>query len=332
MRCVYVESFSTDALSGLKVGELTPTYPQPVTNSDPQPNEWVRVRVHAASLNHHDLWSLRGVGLTDDQLPMILGTDAAGVNDDGDPVIVHSLINSPLWVGMETNDPKRTLLSEKFPGTFAEYVWVPRENLVPKPEALSFTEAACLPTAYLTAYNMLFDSAGIKPGQRVLIQGATGGVATAAIQLARAAGAHITVATRSLGNSEHAYIHGAHHVVESGQRISPVDAVIETVGQATWQHSLRSLKPGGVIAVAGATTGPNPQADLNRVFFRNLRIVGTTMGSRQQLAELIEFLVAAEIRPRIYGEYAFDVDSEIHQAFSDFSSGRILGKAVLVRE
>lgn len=196
MRCVYVDSFTTPALVGLKVGELTPRFSAAPGGGDPDPAGWVEVHMRAASLNHHDLWSLRGVGLPAQALPMVLGTDAAGVTTDGREVIVHSVISSPRWSGAETSDPSRTLLSEKYPGTFAEVIRVPARNLIDKPSGLTFAEAACLPTAFLTAYNLLFASAGFKPGHRVLIQGATGGVASAAAQLARAAGAHVVVATR----------------------------------------------------------------------------------------------------------------------------------------
>src|ERR1700742_3875080 len=168
-----------DPLSGLVVGEMP----------DPSPPEgWTTVTVKAASLNHHDLWSLRGVGLPADRLPMILGCDAAGVDEDGNEVLVHSVISDPDWSGDETLDPKRAIFSERHQGTFAERVAVPIRNLVPKPKDLSFEQAACLPTAWLTAYRMLFTRGDVKPGQTILVQGAGGGVATALIALASAAG------------------------------------------------------------------------------------------------------------------------------------------------
>ena len=180
MFAVYAESFTPDdPLSGLVVGE----------RPDPEvPDGWTTIKVKAASLNHHDLFSLRGVGLKEEQLPMILGTDAAGVDEDGNEVVVHGVISSPAWAGDETFDPKRSLLSERHQGAMAERVAVPRRNVVPKPASLSFAEAACLPTAWLTAYRMLFMPGGLKPGETVLVQGAGGGVATAAIVLGRAAG------------------------------------------------------------------------------------------------------------------------------------------------
>src|SRR5690242_1211070 len=171
MLAVYASRIdSKDPLSGLEVGE----------RPDPEvPDGWTTVTVKAASLNHHDLWSLRGVGLGEDKLPMILGCDAAGLDGDGNEVVVHSVISSDDWRGDETFDPKRSLLSERHPGSLAERVAVPRRNLVPKPPELSFEHAACLPTAWLTAYRMLFTRGEVTPGQTVLVQGAAGGVATA---------------------------------------------------------------------------------------------------------------------------------------------------------
>src|SRR3954467_6816808 len=159
MFAVYAEKFSTDAgdsddlLSGLVVGER----PEPDV-----PDGWAKVTVKAASLNHHDLFSLRGVGLREEALPMILGCDAAGYDEDGNEVVVHAVISDPSWTGDETFDPQRSLLSERYQGTFADKVAVPRRNRVPNPASLSFAEAACLPTAWLTAYRMLFTRGELK--------------------------------------------------------------------------------------------------------------------------------------------------------------------------
>jgi NADPH:quinone reductase-like Zn-dependent oxidoreductase len=188
MFAVYAESFSTeDPLSGLVVGER----PEPEA-----PEGWTTVTVKASSLNHHDLWSLRGVGLREESLPMTLGCDAAGIDEDGNEVVVHAVISDPGWTGDETLDPKRSLLSERYQGTFADRVVVPRSNVVPKPASLSFEEAACLPTAWLTAYRMLFTQGQLKPGDSVLVQGAGGGVATALISLARAGGLRVFASSR----------------------------------------------------------------------------------------------------------------------------------------
>ena len=318
MLAVFADAIDQDdPLSGLKIDDR----PDP----DP-PDGWVTVEVRAASLNHHDLWSLRGVGLPEDRLPMILGCDAAGVDPDGNEVIVHSVIASDGWRGDETLDPKRTLLSELHQGSLAERVAVPRGNLVPKPEALSFEEASCLPTAWLTAYRMLFVKAGVRPGQTVLIQGAGGGVASAAVVLARNAGLRVWVTSRDEAKGRKAVELGAHEAFESGARLPErVDAVLETVGEATWKHSLRALKPGGTLVVSGSTSGGNPPAELQRVFFLQLNVIGSTMGTRDELSQLARLCEASGIRPEIDRVLPL---SEAREGFAAMASGDVFGKIV----
>lgn len=307
-----------DPLSGLTVGEV----PDPSV-----PDGWARVTVRAASLNHHDLWSLKGVGLPADRLPMILGCDAAGVDEDGNEVVVHGLVGDPDWAGDETLDPKRSILSERYQGTLAEQVVVPRRNLLPKPGDLSFEEAACLPTAWLTAYRMLFTNAAVKPGDTVLVQGAGGGVSTAAIALARAAGLRVWVTGRDEAKRVRALELGAHEVFEPGARLpARVDAVLETVGKATWGHSMRSLRPGGTLVVSGATTGADPSADLNRLFFLQLRVIGSTMGTRDELAGLIAMLAATAVRPQVDQVLPL---SDARGGFARLAAGDVVGKIVL---
>ena len=309
-----------DPLSALEVGE----------RPDPEPPDgWTTVDVKAASLNHHDLWSLRGVGLPDDRLPMILGCDAAGVDADGNEVIVHSVIASDGWRGDETLDPKRSLLSELHQGALAEKVAVPRGNLVPKPEALSFEEASCLPTAWLTAYRMLFTRAGLQPGATVLVQGAGGGVATALITLARAAGARVWATSRSEEKRSRALDLGADAAFEPGARLPErVDVVAETVGAATWDHSLKALKPGGTIVISGATSGDAPPAGLTRIFFLQLSVVGSTMGTRDELDRLVRLCVERDVRPVIESELPLDCARD---AFTALAGGDVFGKLVLTR-
>jgi NADPH:quinone reductase-like Zn-dependent oxidoreductase len=282
----------SDPLSGLETGER----PEPEA-----PAGWATVTVKAAALNHHDVWSLRGVGLPGDRLPMILGCDAAGIDEDGNEVVVHAVIGDPdAGGGDETLDPGRSLLSERYDGTFAQRVAVPRRNLLPKPAALTFEEASCLPTAYLTAYRMLFDKAGAQPGATVLVQGAGGGVATALILLGRAAGYRMWVTSRSEAKRDAALRLGADQAFPAGARLPErVDVVMETVGQATWGHSLRALRPGGRIVVSGATSGEVPPAELNRVFFTQLSVAGSTMGTRDQLGRLLRFCEQTGVRPLI---------------------------------
>src|SRR5438552_7777548 len=292
MLAVYASKIDRDdPLSGLEIGE----------RPEPEPTDgWTTVAVKAASLNHHDLWSLRGVGLPEDRLPMILGCDAAGLDEDGNEVVVHSVISDADWRGDETMDPKRSLLSERHQGTFAERVAVPRRNLLPKPPELTFEQAACLPTAWLTAYRMLFTRARAKPGMTVLVQGAGGGVATAAIVLASAAGLRVWVTARSEDKRAQALELGADEAFESGARLPErVDVVVETVGEATWGHSVRALKPGGTVVVSGATTGQAPPAELGRLFFLQLSVIGSTMGTRDELERLIRLCVEKDLRPAI---------------------------------
>jgi NADPH:quinone reductase-like Zn-dependent oxidoreductase len=186
MRAAFATSFNdADPLAGLTVGDA----PEPTV-----PDGWAVVDVRATSLNHHDLWSLRGVGLSEDQLPMILGCDAAGIGPDGGDVVVYPVIVLPngAW----------SILSEKYPGTVAERVAVPAANLVPKPAELTFAEAACLPTAWLTAYRMLTTKGRLADGDAVLVQGAGGGVATAVVVLGTALGARVYATSRDPGKRE----------------------------------------------------------------------------------------------------------------------------------
>jgi NADPH:quinone reductase-like Zn-dependent oxidoreductase len=322
MFAVYAESFSNDdPLNGLVVGE----------RPDPEvPDGWTTVTVKAASLNHHDIWSLRGVGLREEALPMILGCDASGVDEDGNDVVVHAVISDPHWHGDETLDPKRSLLSERHQGTFADKVAVPRANLVPKPTSLSHEEAACLPTAWLTAYRMLFTRGELKAGDTVLVQGAGGGVATALITLARVGGLRVLATSRDETKRKRALELGAHEVFESGERLPvKVDAVMETVGRATWSHSIRSLRPGGTIVTSGATSGPKlDDAELTRIFFLQLKVVGSTMGTRAELAGLLNLLDATGARPLVDRTLPME---QAEDGFASMAEGDLFGKIVFTR-
>ena len=292
------------------------------------PVGWVRVWVRAAALNHHDLWSLRGVGLDPGHLPMTLGCDAAGVLDDGSEVIVHSVIGDPeAGYGDETLDPHRTVLSERYQGTLAEQVIVPARNTVAKPRSLSWEEAACLPTAWLTAYRMLTTRAGVTGPANVLVQGAGGGVATAAIVLAKALGHKVFCTSRDAARAARAIELGADVAAEMGGRLpEKMDVVVETVGQATWSHSLRALRPGGRVVVCGSTSGPNPPADLARLFFRQLSVVGSTMGTRDELVGLINLLERSGARPVIAGVRPL---AEARRSFEQLAAGTSFGKLVV---
>jgi NADPH:quinone reductase-like Zn-dependent oxidoreductase len=318
MLAVYAAAIDPDnPLEGLRMGQR----PEPEV-----PEGWTTVDVRAASLNHHDLWSLRGVGLPEERLPMILGCDAAGIDQDGNEVVVHAVITDDSWRGDETLDPRRSLLSERYQGALAEKVVVPRRNLVPKPPELSFEESACLPTAWLTAYRMLFTRARVVPGMTVLVQGGTGGVATALTVLASAAGVRVWVTSRSEDKRARALELGAEQAFEAGARLPErVDAVMETVGRATWSHSIKSLKPGGTLVVSGATSGDAEAAELSRVFFLQLSVIGSTMGTRNELERLIRFCVEKDIRPEIQTTLPL---GEARQGFETMLQGEMFGKIV----
>ncbi|GAU65421.1 putative oxidoreductase [Streptomyces sp. NBRC 110611] len=304
-------------LNGLELGE------RPAPEVRPG---WTTVNVRAASLNHHDLWTLRGVGITEESLPMILGCDAAGVDADGNEVVLHSVIGQT-GHGVGARE-KPSILTERYQGTFAEQVTVPAWNVLPKPKELSFAEAACLPTAWLTAYRMLFTNAGVRPGDSVLVQGAGGGVATAAIVLGAAAGLRIFATSRDEAKRERALKLGAEAVFATGERLPQrVDAVIETVGAATWSHSVKSLKPGGTLVISGATSGFTPKSgELNRIFFLELKIVGSTMGSKEELTGLLSFCAAKGIRPVIDSTLPLD---RAREGFTKMAEGELFGKIVL---
>jgi NADPH:quinone reductase-like Zn-dependent oxidoreductase len=319
MLAAYAEtSDPDDPLSGLRLGDR----PAP----DEQP-DWTVVRVKAAALNHHDVWSLRGVGLPAERLPMTLGCDAAGLDPDGNEVVVHAVISDPEWRGDETLDPRRSLLSEQHPGTFAELVAVPRRNLVPKPASLSFEEAACLPTSWLTAYRMLFTSARLRPGDSVLVQGAGGGVSTALIALGRATGLRVFATSRSESKRARALDLGAHEALEPGARLPQrVDAVMETVGAATWSSSVKSLRPGGTLVISGATSGAQPDnAELTRIFFLQLRVQGSTMGTREELRALVSLLELSGARPLVDRVLPLD---RAREGFAAMLGGDVFGKVV----
>jgi NADPH:quinone reductase-like Zn-dependent oxidoreductase len=313
MRAAYASTFNNDdPLAGLVVGDL----PEPRTVSD----DWVVVEIRASSLNHHDLWSLRGVGLAPERLPTILGCDAAGVDPSGNEVVVYPVVLGP------PDGPQWSILSEYFPGTFAERVAVPAQNLVPKPAGLTFEEVACLPTAWLTAYRMLTTRGQVRAGGSVLVQGAGGGVATAAVVIAVALGARVYATSRDPQKRERIAALGA-TAVEPGARLPErVDVVIETVGAATFEHSQKCAAPGGRIVVSGATAGHLAQVNLRRIFALPLDILGSSMGTPQELRDLLELCATRDVRPVIDSVFGF---SEVRDAFARLDAGDVFGKIVL---
>ena len=324
MLAVYAKSFDEeDPLAGLVVGER----PDPVA-----PDGWVTIDVKAASLNRHDLSTLRGrLKIAPENMPMILGSDCAGRDEDGNEVVIHALFgDADKGNGDETLDPGRHLLSEVNQGTFAEKLIVPARNVLRKPAHLTFEEASCLPTAWLTAYRMLTQMGEVKPGQTILVQGAGGGVATALIALGRAMGIRVWATSRSEEKRALAIELGAHQAFETGAALPErVDVVMETVGIPTWKHSVSSLKRGGSIVIAGATGGAEVDLNLRSLFLNQQRVIGTLVGTRIQFVSMLAFMEANDIRPRVDQAIAM---SEARSAFVALEAGDVNGKMVLVNQ
>jgi NADPH:quinone reductase-like Zn-dependent oxidoreductase len=240
--------------------------------------------------------------------------------------VLHAVIGGASGHGVGPTEP-RSLLSERYPGTLAEQVAVPTWNLVDKPAGLSFVEAACVPTAWLTAYRMLFTTGQATPGQRVLVQGAGGGVASAAILLGAAAGLEVWATSRDEAKRARALELGAVGAVAPGERLpARVDLVVETVGAATWTHSVRSVRPGGTIVVAGATTGDPERVDLQRIFFLEIAVRGATMGSKQDLEQLLAFLDRTGVRPLVDSTLPL---ARVGDGLARLASGEQTGKIVI---
>jgi NADPH:quinone reductase-like Zn-dependent oxidoreductase len=292
------------------------------------PDGWTVVTLRAASLNHHDVWNMRGVGVDPSWLPVVMGSDGAGVDEDGNEVIIYPLIASAAaGRGDETLDPRRRMISDGIDGTFAERVAVPRGNLIPKPASMSWETAAALPTAWLTAFRMLFGRAGLGPGDTVLVQGAGGGLSTALVQLGKAAGLRVWVTSRDAAKGERAVSElGADAWFESGARLPErVDAVMDSVGKATWSHSLKSLRPGGSLVLVGATSGADPDPDLSRIFLNNISVLGTAMGTAEELRRLVSFCDTAGIEPAVDSVHAL---ADAREGIARMVGGEVFGKVI----
>jgi NADPH:quinone reductase-like Zn-dependent oxidoreductase len=256
---------------------------------------------------------------------MILGCDAAGYTDDGQAVVVHPVIgNSTRGFGDVTMDPQRAFLSETVNGGLAEYLLAPEANLIPKPDYFSFEEAAALPIAWGTAYRMLFTRAQLQAGDRILVQGATGGVASAAIALAKKAGATVYATVRSESNIAFAHESGADEVFLTGGRLPQrVDVVLDSVGEATWSHSLKSLRPGGTVVTCGATSGSHADADISRIFYNQLSVVGSTGCTVSELEALMRLMESTGLRPWISKTITLE---NVREGFEELIAGRQRGK------
>src|SRR5262245_23228838 len=323
MLAVYATHAATDdPLSALEVGQ------QPEPNV---PEGWVRVKVSHASLNRHDVFTLRGIsghpeGIT---YPIILGNDAAGTLDDGTPVVIYPVMGGDDWRGDETLDPKWHIPSEFIHGTLAAYAVVPKRNAVPLPQHLSLLHASVLGTAWLTAYRALFTKSGLKGGEPVLVQGATGGMATALIQLGRAAGFEVWVTSRSEEGRARARALGAHQSFPPHEALPrKVQAVIDSVGLDTWAHSLSSLARGGTLVTVGGTTGFDVPLNLLPVVADQLTITGSIMGTLKDMEDMMRLIVRAGIEPEIGAVLPME---RAEEGFCTMWEGRTHGKTVFTR-
>jgi NADPH:quinone reductase-like Zn-dependent oxidoreductase len=294
MFAVYAEQSNiADPLSVLCVGEQ----PEPAI-----PSEWTRVKITHASLNRHDIFTLQGLTGHNEAIryPMILGNDGVGILDDGSKVVIYPVMVSSEWRGDEMLDPAWHIFSEFLPGTFADYVAVPKRNIIPLPEELSPACGAVLGTAWLTAYRALFTKSGLKPGQTMLVQGASGGMATALIQMGSAAGFEVWVTSRSNEVRLLAEKLGAHKTFTSNEQLPhKVQVVFDNVGQASFTHSIQSTARGGTIVILGGTTGFDVNLNLIPIFMNEIKVVGTVMGTLQEMCDLIQFIITHNIKPEI---------------------------------
>jgi zinc-binding alcohol dehydrogenase/oxidoreductase len=293
----------------------------------------VLIRLKAASLNHLDVWLRQG--LPSVPKPRILGADGAGVVEalgdgvDGFELGQRVVLNPGLRNGAE-------IVGEHRDGTHAELIAIPRENVHPIPEELSFEEAAAFPLVYETAYRMLVTRAGLREGEWVLVWGIGSGVGSAAFLIAKALGAKVVVTSSDDGKLERARELGADETVnhESGDVVSVVKeateggahVVVEHVGEATWKTSLQVARTGGRIAVCGATSGPNPPANLHRIFWKQLSILGSTMGTAEDFAGVYELVASGRVKPLVDRVFPLEEASEAHR---HLESGKQFGKVVL---
>ena len=266
---------------------------------EPGPGE-VLVRLRAASLNHLDLWIRKG--LPSVPKPRILGADGAGIREDtGERVVINP--------GLEHGE-RITVIGEHMDGTHAELIAVPETNVYPLPDELSFEEAAAFPLVFETAYRLLVTKAQLQPGEWVLLWGIGSGVASAGLAIAKALGARALVTSSSDEKLERARELGAdatvNHAtgdvaaaVKEATDGAGVEVVLEHVGEATWQTSLQSARAGGRIAVCGATSGPNPPAALHRIWWKQLTIYGSTMGTKSDFEGAYELVKSGRAKPVI---------------------------------
>jgi len=319
MTAVYVDKGNIDdPISTIKIApRLQPT----------QQEGWVKVRMQAVGLNYHDIFTMRGQGMRPPALPLTLGCEGAGVLEDGTEVLLYPAMGNPNFKGDETLDPDRHVLSEQVNGTMAEYVIAPLRNILPKPKELSMVSAAVLGIAWLTAYRMLFTKSGLRAGQTMLVQGSSGGVTAALIQMGKAAGMRVWCTGRTKEKRELGLKLGAERTFGSGKELpEKVDAVFDTSGEMTWAHSIDSVKAGGSIVTCGGHSGRSIPMEVEKVFVEQLNIRGSYLGTLQEFKDLISFVVAKSIVPLVGLVLPL---SEADVGFQAMLDGKTAGKIVV---
>jgi NADPH:quinone reductase-like Zn-dependent oxidoreductase len=294
---------------------------------DPEPGpDDVLIHLRAASLNRLDLWVRQG--LPSVRKPRILGADGAGVDDSGRRVVINP--------GLEHGD-RITVIGEHMDGTHAEQIAVPSSNVYSIPEGISFEEAAAFPLVFETVYRMLVTRAGLEEGEWVLAWGVGSGIGSATLVVAKALGGRVIATSSSDAKLERARELGADtvvnhrtqdvvQVVREATGGPGVDVVVEHVGEGTWQTSLQAVRPHGRIALCGATTGPNPKAALHRIWWKQLTILGSTMGTKQDFEGAYELVASGRARPVIDSVFPL---AEARAAHERMESGEQFGKIVL---
>lgn len=321
-----------EGFDGLKVMDMK--------ESNPGPGE-VKVALKTSGLNHRDIWTLfRKRDSTD---PVILGSDGAGVVEAvgegvdrvhvGDKVVINPSLGWPT----KTEAPPSgfEILGAPTHGTFAEKILIPSDNVEPKPTHLSWAEAGVLPLAALTAYRALFTRGKVQSGEHVLVPGIGSGVATFVLLMAKAAGARVTVTSRSAAKRERALELGADTAIDSSiewkQQLNgdQADLIIDSVGPATFDQCLKQLRPGGRLVNFGETSGKTVEIPLRPFFFGQLNFLGTTMGSSEEFREMLQFVNDHQIRPVMDHTYPL---SEAVEAFQRMEEGKQFGKIGLENE
>ena len=294
---------------------------------DPEPGpDDVLIHLRAASLNHLDIWVRKG--LPSVPKPRILGADGAGVDDSGRRVVINP--------GLEHGD-RITVIGEHTDGTHAELIAIPSSNVYPIPEGLSFEEAAAFPLVFETVYRMLVTRAGLHEDEWVLAWGAGSGIGSATLVIAKALGARVITTASSDAKLELAEGLGADAVVNhtTGDVVEAVkeatggtgvDLVVEHVGEATWERSLQAVRPHGRVVVCGATTGPNPKAALHRVWWKQLTILGSTMGTKADFEAVYDLVATGRAKPVVDSVFPL---AEARAAHERLESGEQFGKVVL---